>query len=342
MPNEATRADSIRVYYTGAGSDGGAQTDPDACLGNYRSSTLATFLDSVITNPISNVTVDHIGGANGEGAGSLEAVTTGSLAWTPPGGSQGAAVAIANGETKILEGSGAPEKFVRVSRTSATDLSGTATVTTTYKYNDVVGFDDVSAAEASAGDTEYRGLMLKNEASSEVKNVKVFVNTLGTNQVSGSAQLGASGSGSITLSVGNFNDWPESGFCRIETSGGTLREIVYYSSRTSTSLTVPTAGRGLLGTSAAAGSSTDVIKTVPGIRIAKEAPVSDAIQTIANENTAPTSVTWGTPVTKANGISIGDMAASALYGVWVERVVVAGATSQAEVLQDLTIAFDAA
>ena len=342
MASEKTRADSIRFYLTGASSDGGAQTDPNAALGNFRSSTLMTFHDAVVTNPISNITIDHISGANAEGAGTITAKTTGSLAWTPPGGTEGPEVAIANGETKILEGGGAPEQFVRVTRTDALDLTGAATLTLTYTYNDVIGFDDVSAAESAAGDVEYRAAMIKNESASTVQNVIAYINTLGTNQVSGGAQLGASGSGSITLSVGSFSDWPASGFCRIETSGGTLREIVYYSSRTSTTLTVPSAGRGLLGTSAAAGASTDVVMAVPGIRIALEAPSSSAIQTIVDENTAPTGRTWGTPVTKANGLSIGNMATTDLYGIWIERNVIAGATSEASVLKSLALSFDAA
>lgn len=342
MPDEKTRADSIRLYYTGAGSNGGAQTDPNASLGNYRSSTLCTYHDVNITNPIANVTIDHVSGGNPEGSGTVTAASTGTLTWTPPGGTVGPAVAIADGETKILEGGGAPGQFVRVTRTSAVDLTGAATLALTYKFNDVVGFDDVSAAEAGSGDIEYRALMVKNEAAGTVKNVKVHINLLGTAQVSGSAQLGASSSGTITLSVGTFNDWPQSGFCRIETNSGTLREIVYYSSRTSTTLTVPAAGRGLLGTSAAAGTSTDVVKPVPGIRIALEAPVSNAIQTVANENTAPAAVTWGTPVAKVSGLSIGDMATTALYGIWIERVVPVGATSEAEVLQSLAVSFDAA
>jgi len=39
MPAEKTRCDSLALYFTGASSDGGAQTDPDVSLGNYRSST---------------------------------------------------------------------------------------------------------------------------------------------------------------------------------------------------------------------------------------------------------------------------------------------------------------
>lgn len=342
MPDQKTRADSLRLYLSGAASDGAAQTDPNAALGGFRSSTLCVYFDVVVTNPISNVTINHVSGANAEGSGTITALSTSTLAWTPPGGAQGPAVSIANGETKILEGSGQPGQFVRVTRTSATDLTGAATLALTYKYNDVTGFDDVSSAEAGAGDVEYRAMFIYNESASEVKNVKVYLNLLGTSQVSAAAQLGSSGSGSITLSVGTFNDWPDSGFCRIETSGGTLREIVYYSSRTSTTLTVPSAGRGLLGTSAAAGGATDVVMAVPGIRVAKEAPVADEIQTIADENTAPTGVTWSSAVTKATGVDVSDMAAGDLYGVWMQRVVTVGAVSEAEVLQSLAIAFDAA
>jgi hypothetical protein len=342
MADEKTRADSLRMYLTGATSDGGAQTDPDASLGNYRSSTLETFFDVDITNPISNVTVDHVSGAHAEGSGSLTTKTVDSLAWTPPGGSEGPEVTILNGETKVLEGSGVPGQFIRVTRTSATALSGTATLDLTYTFNNVVGYDDVSAAEASAGDTEYRAVMIKNESAAGIESVKAYLQTLGTNQVSGAAQLPASGAGTIGLSSGNFNDWPTSGFTRIETSGGTLREIAYYTSRTSTVLTVPAAGRGLLGTSAQAGTATDVIMAVPGCRIAKEAPVSDAIQTIANESTSPTGRTWSTAVSSATGVDIGNMATTALYGIWFERVVPVGATSLASVKQAIALSFDGA
>lgn len=342
MPNQKTHADSVRMYLTGAASDGGAQADPDASLGNYRSSTEVVFLSHTITSPISNITVDFIGGANGEGNGSLAATGVDTLTWTPPGGTAGAAVTILNGETKILEGGGAPGKFIRVTRTSATDLSGTATVATAHSFNNLVGMDNVSSGEAAAGDDEYRGFMFKVESATEVKNFKIGIKKLGTSQVSAAAQLGASGSGSISLSSGNFNDWPSSGFCRIEDNVGALKEIVYYSSRTSTSLTVPSAGRGLLGTAAQAGAATDNIHAVPGIRLATETPVSDQIQTIADESTAPTGVTWKTGIEGAPDIDAGNLAAAALLGGWVHRAVVAGATAEANVLNHIFWSFDAA
>ena len=116
---------------------------------------------------------------------------------------------IANGETKILEASGSPGEFVRVTRSTASDLSGTATVSLSLEYNNGVGFDNVSSAEAEAGDTEYRALMIKNENAAQVKSVKVYLKTLGTQRVSGAAQLAASGAGSVEVSAGNLEDWPD-------------------------------------------------------------------------------------------------------------------------------------
>lgn len=341
MAELLTRADSIRAYLTGAASDGGAQTDPNLSLGNYRSSTEATAISHSVTNPISNVTIDFISGTNGAGSGTLTALTADTLAWTPPGDTQGAAVSIANGESKILEGGTNKAKYVRVSRTSATALSGTAVVATTIAYNNVAGFDNVSSDEATAGDDEYRAIMLKAVSAATVKNLQVFVGTLGTQQVSASAYLTASGAGSITLSSGTFSDWPASGFCRIESAAGSLKEIVYYSSRTNLTLTVTSGGRAKLGTSAQAGSATDKIYPVPGIRLAYEAPTSSHIQTLADESSAPTGVSWSTGITAATGLQIGDLASGAMMGIFIHRNIPAGAAAEASLVNRISWRFDA-
>lgn len=348
MPNEKSHADSIRVFLTGADTDGGAQAAPNSSLGKNRSSTLAKFLGDTITDPISNITVDFCSGANGAGNGALTATGNDELKWTPPGGTQGAGVTILNGETKILEaGNSEPEKYIRVSRTSTANLTGTATVALADEFNNIIGFDNVTSAEAAAGDTEYRCLCFKNEASSEVKSVKAWVGTLGTQRVSATTQLPASGAGTIAISAGDFTDWPDSGFCRIQTSAAALKEIVYYASRTSTILTVPAAGRGLLGTSATAGAATDTVDAVAGIRIAKEAPASQpdgafTDKTVAGEGSQPSGLTWRSGIIAAEGADIGDLTAGYIYGLWIERVVPAGATAEASVLNLIEWSFDAA
>ena len=346
MPDQNTRADSLRAYLTGAAADGGAQADHNAALGNFRSSTEVAVLGTVIASPIANVTVLYVAGSNGTGDGFLAATGTDTLAWTPPGGTQGPAVTILNGETKILEGggTGGANKYVRVTRTTAAALSGTATVTLAEVLNNVYGFDNVSSAEASAGDNEYRCVCVKNGSTVTVAGLKVSIATLGTQRISDGGQLGASGAGTITT-TGSFADWPSSGWCHVKTNAGATREIVYYSSRTNTQLTVPAAGRAQLGTTAAAGASTDSLDAVPGMRIAHQAPSSQPsgnVQTIANENTAPTGVTWNTGVTAATGLQIGDLAAGNIAFVWMHRAIPAGAVAEATVKRMLNFDFDAA
>lgn len=48
-------------------------------------------------------------------------------------------------------------------------------------------------------------------------------------------------------------------------------------------------------------------------------------QSVANENTAPTGVTFSTPTTKATGIALGNIAAGQTRRIWLRRTVTAGA-----------------
>lgn len=114
-------------------------------------------------------------------------------------------------------------------------------------------WDDVSSAEASAGDTEYRGFYIKNEH------------------------------GTLTYSDAR----------------------IYISSNTS--------------------SPDDTV----ALGIAVEA-VSVTMATIANESTAPTSVTFTTPIDYAGGLALNSttgLAAAAFRGVWVRRTVTAAAAA---------------
>lgn len=331
MPAVMTRADSLREYLTGAASDGGAQADPNLSLGGFRSSTEAASMGIVVTGGIANITVDFAGGGNNVGAGSLECVDSNTLRWKDAGGVYGPAVAIATGELKLLEADGDPGAFIRVTRTSATALvPGTATVTLSILTNNQFGYDDVTSAEASAGDTEYRGTYVKNVSAASVTSFKRWIGLIGTTRTSDGGQLPASGAGSITT-TGSFADWPDSGFCHIKTNVPATRELVYYSSRTGTVLTVPAAGRALQGTSAAAGAATDTLESVPGIAIAKDADGVEAagssVPTVANENTAPSGVTWNIQTTAALGLSIGTMLTGEQIVIWTRRVIPAGAIS---------------
>jgi len=75
------------------------------------------------------------------------------------------------------------------------------------------------------------------------------------------------------------------------------------------------------------------------VEIAIEAPSGGDIQTIADESTAPTGVTFYAAAGEANALSIGDLAAGSNYGVWVKRVV--SATSSRYADNYFTLAFKA-
>jgi hypothetical protein len=109
-------------------------------------------------------------------------------------------------------------------------------------------FDQVSGAESTAGDTEYRCFYVKNaHGSLTLQGAKVWIQ-------------------SNTPSTG-------------------------------------TAVRIALGTSAVNGTE----------------------QTIGNESTAPSGVSWSTAVDEANALSIGDVPFGQHKAIWVERVITAGA-----------------
>lgn len=60
------------------------------------------------------------------------------------------------------------------------------------------------------------------------------------------------------------------------------------------------------------------------------AAVNGTEQTIANEGTAPTGVTWSdAAVSRATGLALGDIPAGQHKAVWLRRTVTAGSTPQA-------------
>lgn len=340
MPNTLTRADSVRYYLTGATTHFGAQTDHNASLGNHQSSTeLGSAFN--VASPISGLTVDFVSPDNGVGAGSLVATGNDTVKWTPPAATQGSNVTILNGETKTVEGAD-PNKYIRITRTSASPLSGTATVTVSDFVNNATGFDNLSEAERAAGDTEYRGICIENVSAVALAGVKVRLALQGTRQTTNVTQLPASGAGLIKT-TGSFADWPDKGYVMILTSGAAVRESVYYSSRTADELTVPATGRALQGTSAAAGLSTDTVDAIPSIAIGVEAPNSQPsgnFQTIANESTAPTAVTFSQPVSDAAAINIGALGINNIYGIWFRRVFPVGGQSVTSAINKITTLFE--
>jgi hypothetical protein len=57
---------------------------------------------------------------------------------------------------------------------------------------------------------------------------------------------------------------------------------------------------------------------------------STGTQSVVDENTAPTGLTFSTPLSLSAGIALGDAAASGVKRVWFKRTVTAGAASVAD------------
>lgn len=289
-------------------------------------------LPAMITNPIGPIVVQRVSPACGPGTGTIRAASTGTLAWTAPGDTEGTAVSIAANTSVLLE-SGTADRSVRVYRDSvynADDLGGTMTLDLRRGINGVVAGPNVD----EAGSQYYACFYICNHSPSNVTSIQIRPHGIGTTRTSNTAQLPGSGAGTITTS-GSLADWPLHGWCKIITTAPAVREVVYYSSRTSTSLTVPAAGRGLLGTSAAAGSATDSIAPVAPLRLWLESPVNGAVQTIPDHETAPIGASWSFSETVATLLPGEERA------VWIHRDVPAGCTVEPEQVTGLSFLFTA-
>ena len=106
----------------------------------------------------------------------LTADSAGTLRWTPPGGTQGVSVAIANGETKQLPGGNA-SAYLIVTRSTAADLRGTETIVIVDAYKSVAAGGDFSSAQAITGDENYRGLFFENVSAVSVTGLTVWLDT---------------------------------------------------------------------------------------------------------------------------------------------------------------------
>lgn len=74
------------------------------------------------------------------------------------------------------------------------------------------------------------------------------------------------------------------------------------------------------------------------LRVAQEATVSGGIQTIADELTQPTGLSWSTP-TSGSPLVIGTIAAGGSAGIWVERFCAALASANARVISAVKISY---
>lgn len=350
----STLADDLRFYFTGATSDGGTQTAQASCLGNFRSSTETKRVHFLISTPIPNVEVlgaSRFNGVrvegNGLGVGIIYATGSNTLAYVAPGNSTlGAPVTFANGETKDLTDVTNPSKWVRVKRTSVAQFAGAMAIEFLDLFNDAIGMSNAAEAESSVGSNRYRSVMFRNSSTGQIIVLQLYVKPLvPTATISNVTQLSGVGAGTIAGANDGFCGWPFRGWAHVRMVGGSLREAVYYSSRTDTVLTVAALGRSRLGTAASAGTNTDSIWSVPGIRIGFEKAVpfvNGSVQTIANESTAPATGGfigggWSLFTTPTNGIQVGTLNPQEQGSIWIHRELPASVSAIAQVLNAIGV-----
>lgn len=319
----------MATAYTKSDALGWYGSDP-AGLGGIRSDVELCPLEPYITDPIGPIIVRNATTGNNTGDGQIRAASTTTLAYTAPGDTEGTPVTVAANTSALLE-SGTPGMAVRVYRDSvynSADLGGTMGVSLYRKYNTVIAGPNVD----EAGSSYYGCVYFKNHGTANITSISIRPGVLGTQRTSSGGQLSGSGGGTITAS-GSLSTWPTSGWARIVESGVGLREIIYYSSRTDTVLTVPAAGRALCGTSASAGAASDTITPIAPLSLWGETPSGGEVQTIANHTTAPTSPTWGVNVTVAT-LEPGEERA-----LWLFRQVPAAAVVNLEQVSGLEITY---
>ena len=144
-------------------SGGAANTDPLLALGGAMSTAgggrVVSQIDTGLT--ITGVTIDDSMG-NNVGSGSLffdQSANT--LRWTPPGGTAGTPVDVTGDGVYAIQG-GADGGVLLVTIVNAS-LPGSDSTNTIAITNEVLKiFDDVTKAEALAGEFDYRGLYFEN------------------------------------------------------------------------------------------------------------------------------------------------------------------------------------
>jgi len=322
MPDEKQGADALRVYLTGATSDGGTQVNPDASLGNHRSSHEVPGMAWDLWQFFAGLTIQQVSAACGEGMAYIAALGDDELAFTAPGeGDSGEVVTIAQGETKVLESGSSGSKYCRVYRWGNEPFRGIVPVQLSTWYNNAVGMSNILDAERAAGEEKVRCLCLRAECSEGVESIKSWVKPLGDPFTSDVQQLPASGVGFIeTTGVTEAID--RHGFLRIDDSGGTLKEIAFFTARHNSQKVEITdaAHRGLLGTTAQAGAATDIVRPVPGIRVAYQAPTvqpDGSAYVASDENDVPPGLTWYSAITSATGPVVASLTVGQIYYLWL-------------------------
>lgn len=170
-------ADALQVYLTGSAYAEQGQDDPGLSLGAYRSCVRVASLTPLRWSALQGIKIEFVAGMNGTGNGTLTVTGSSQIAWTPPLDTMGAAVTIANGETKVLYGGTDPDKYIVISRNTVTDLVGSETVQLLDTYNTWVAGRNFTDAEQDSGEAIYHGVIFHNANALSITDLKVWLDS---------------------------------------------------------------------------------------------------------------------------------------------------------------------
>lgn len=283
-------------------------------------------------SPIVGIRILGVAGLNGPGVAGLRVIDENTVAWRPPNGTEGAGVAIAQGETKICFGGGADrDKYARVYRSGAAALFGAETVQLLDTYNNVIGGSNFTSAQAAAGEKKVRGICFWEPGDLATAS-DVWLDPHGTRVTGGlTAFLGASGGGTIEK-AGAFADWDPFGYVEMRDSGGVVRGRSFYRSRTDDALTIDAADRNAMATTTGAMSSNYIVSAIPPYQILNDASSNGGAPILASETDTPIVLISRTTPTSADDADAPTFLQMDVFSIfWIRRWVQAGHPALARV-----------
>jgi hypothetical protein len=255
----------------------------------------------------------------------------------------GTGVEVSDGETAILLDGEDATQGVRVRREDSGFLDYLAGSMGVALSTPIDGFVAGPSLNDPTGSARFSGVFLVAAGPHGVEDLKAWSPPLTAKKQTNGAQLGASGTGAVgSLLVGALDTFNESGFALIRTSGGAIRELVYYTSRTGTVLNVTSAAhRALSGTGPAAGASSDTIEEVsPTLLFDFETPAADgSIQTIASRSGIPAGLSVFEAFSEAEAVALPILGVGEAVGLWVAHLRPSGMTRTASAPARLTLKF---
>ena len=172
MADAFTGIDSLGLFLSG----GASNYNPSDSLGGSISSKEIKGMSPVWITSIQGLVIEDAVYENGEGSATIIIDGSGNAIYTPPDGVAGSAVAIAEGERKVLTGDDT-DKAIRIYRESDKDFFGQADFKLVNRLNGVISMSTITNAQRVSGVTTYRAIFVK--AYTDIADILAWIETDG-------------------------------------------------------------------------------------------------------------------------------------------------------------------